>query len=434
MRQILLKELEEYSLEKLFPGMELLRITELLETESRRLKEQLGLRGEPIRVHRRNGRLWLKCSGIAGAVELPGLEIEIMPKFCREDDGWRRNLFQMISIAASSRIRLQSVQHMSDSRLNFYDHLALLFLDEMQQALRKEKIRTYRTSEDHSRFLRGRLLFGEQLRHMVESPGIVWYEQDELNCENHFNYLLKWCCGTLASRVRNQQIRRALLETEEQFPAFWRSYPIPVEEKLPPQYRYYERAMDIANRLARGSSSSHDRQGAAGFGYVTAMEVIYEKFIEKLLKSLRAPGMDIRSVPQSSALFARSRGKAGSYFTVPDNKVCIDGRPAVLVDAKYKNNFSEDSFYSRGKKPVNSDVYQLFASLVAHGCTKGILVSPCESSRPSSKQEWTIDNNGQEYTIYSLAVSLSDISTARKLEEVKTVLLEAIQEAAGRVE
>ena len=121
----------------------------------------------------------------------------------------------------------------------------------------------------------------------------------------------------------------------------------------------------------------HSKTGNTGYGYIIATEVIYEKFIERILRSLQEYHNEYLSEAQISLPFAKPMdGYMPTYHTVPDNRLMIKGEAKLLIDAKYKDNFKTGT----RKKPVNSDVYQLFSSMVAHGCERGILLSPCDAA------------------------------------------------------
>lgn len=423
MEQIIVKELIEYDVFQLFHEKVTLNFLGELEEKNNQLKQKLGLRMDAITVYKKNRKHMIKFVGIAGVCGVGKYEIEIIPKFYKEAVSWRESLFNMIRISNSDRIYSQRSNNMASAKMTFYDHVALSFIDELNKAISKEAIHNYRTIEDSSRFQRGRLLIREQLKNVVAKPGVLYYEHDVFDCNNKFNYLLNWCLDTLAVKVNNNRIRNTLKEYKNFLPQCTTKFLVPVDEKLPPQYAHYESAIEIANNLALGYSSVYRSKGDQGYGYIVNTEVIYEKFIEKLLKHIQSSSYDFRSEAQSSIIFAKNESKGvHSYYTVPDNKIYIDNGPAMLIDAKYKNNFVN----GKGKKPVNSDVYQMFSSLVAHKCNIGVLVSPCESQESMTKLYWTIKNDEKEYRICSLSVDLSDISTNAKIRELEDQILRFI--------
>lgn len=420
MKSILVKELVEYNYSDLFHSPDLVHIEDALMDKSDEIKRSLGLRMQPIELHKKAGKKKIKFTGIAGVVSFRNLEIEIMPKFLKEDDSWRESLFHMIYWSKNSRLFSQKSSHISKAHFSFYDHVALMFYDTMRLALGNDRIHTYHPVEENSRYLKGRLLFDRQIQNIITHPGILYYEYDSFDTDNEFNYLLLWCLNTLCGKVQNDQIKSRLKSLSEEMPKVTKKYNIPVESGLPPQYFCYREPIDIANTLATGYSSVHSSRRGMGIGYVVNMEVIYEKFVEKILKQLKAASYDLKSEPQSSRIFAKAVSPdTSSYYTVPDNKLYKDGVPALLIDAKYKNIYADE----RQKKPVNSDIYQLFASMITHECRKGILISPCESSTPVTEHSWVVYHSGEKYELFSLTVDMSDLSSMAKIERLKGNLL-----------
>ena len=425
MKQILMREQIEYDMRSLFGENYGDTLCDELYEKSSTIKRNLGLRTEPISIQRVAGKRRIKINSIAGILSLKDLEIEIMPKFYNDDDRWRENLFTMISWANSGRIEAQRSNNMQYASRNMYDHIGRLYAEELEFALRKEILRSYRSVEDCSRFLRGRLLLNQEVQHVLATPGIVWYEHDVYDHENEFNYLLKWCAEFLFNRCHSRLIKNKLREVGDRIPTTKGYYNIPITSKLPVQYGHYAKAVEVANNVARGSSMQHGKQGYDGYGYIVDTEVIYEKFIEKILSSLREYKKDYLSQAQVSLHFAIAEDKKmPSYYTVPDNKIQINGRTELLIDAKYKDNFKAGT----RKKPVNSDVYQLFSSLVAHGCTRGILISPCDVEEKEGARYWSINNNGKAYYVSSLCINLKDISTKKNIDDLRTRMLAYIDE------
>lgn len=419
MEQVLVKELIEYNFNDLFLNASDLLIEEI-EAKSDEIKKILGLRMQPIQIYRRANKRKVKFSGVAGVISLKKIEIEVMPKFLKESNTWRESLFNMIYWSKSGRFFPEKSSHVTNAHFSFYDHVSLMFYDAMIRALSSDRIHTYYPIEASSRYLKGRMLLSKQLQNIITHPGILYYECDSFDTENEFNYLLYWCLNSLYAKTRNAQIRVKLRSLFELMPNVCKKYQIPVETKLPPQYSVYQEAVDIANNLALGYSYMHTSKNGLGIGYVINTEVIYEKFVEKILQDLKASTYTLKAEAQSSRLFARGTSEnTSSYYTVPDNKLFKNNNPQLLVDAKYKNIYADE----RKKKPVNGDIYQLFCSLITHNCDKGILISPCENNDPITERSWEIFDNSKKYELFSITVDMSDLSTASHIERLKSRLL-----------
>lgn len=418
MKTILAKEQQVYPCRGLFGAEYTERFEISLRDHAERIKQNLGLQETPVQLgyNRESREKTVKFSGISGVLTVGDIQIEIMPKFYSSDDYWRESLLNIIYISHCGRIHPQFTSNTQKDKLRFYDHIGLLFAEELEQALTHDRIQRYQTEENSSCFLRGRLLIGTQLRHLISHPGRLYYEQSVLSEDNAFNYLLRWCTETLCSVVRSPVIKRRLLSVLAVLPVVKQSYKIPVNMHLPPQYQYYRGAVRIANDLAAGISSTHKSNGSDGYGYIIATAPIYEKFVERTLKQLTFQGFDVQVQPQVSSIFAVAQDPGmSSFYTRPDNKLFFNGKELLLVDAKYKNNFTG----SNGKKPVSSDAYQMFSSLVSHRCNRGILISPCDENVRTCTKMWRINAENKEYVIALILLNLHNVSTNSAFASLK---------------
>jgi 5-methylcytosine-specific restriction endonuclease McrBC regulatory subunit McrC len=212
--------------------------------------------------------------------------------------------------------------------------------------------------------------------------------------------------------------------------------------RAPPQFDYYDEALDIASRLASGYGHGQTSGPYAGYGYLIGMERTFEAFVESTLRVCVAniPGRRLTTKPQASKLYALAQNPdINSYFTRPDN-LLVDsttGNSFLLVDAKYKSltDAEEDGSSAR---PKNSDLYQLFASLVSHGCLHGLLLYPRLMGQSAlddgQARFWRVDSNGQTYWLAAATVNVGQADSLRSLAEldhsVTDVLATVIDKAA----
>lgn len=400
--------------------------------KNKELKRNLGMRENPIFVSYENGEYSLKFTGISGVLSLGNLEFEIIPKFINEQDQkWRSSIFNLISISRRKWIHPEHFTSLGADKLNFYDHLALAFIDALNKALMYEPIQSYSSFVNESRYLRGRLLVNDQISKVLTKPGILVTEVDVYNTENEYNFLIKWALNQLLTRTKNLSIKAKLRSLGESIPLVSKSYVIPIQSKLPPQYKHYEEVIELSNMLAKGIAKSHKHGEESGYGYVLNMESIYEGFIENLLRKIVKEEEGWQFQAQSSQMFAEAVTEGeNSFFTIPDNKILIDNEPRILIDAKYKASLKS----SKNKRPVSSDFYQIFSSLVAHGCNIGLLINPRESNEAHEEiiSLWEIDFKGEKFTIGSFSLDISDLKTLVGVNKVKQSLTEKIKELINR--
>jgi 5-methylcytosine-specific restriction endonuclease McrBC regulatory subunit McrC len=233
--------------------------------------------------------------------------------------------------------------------------------------------------------------------------------------------------------VFDSQVRRALTTTLSKLPTVAGPPNIPVHLPVrpPPQYNHYLEALEIASVLARGYGLGSEAGRFAGYGYVLNMERLFESFVEKTLVHVLSSSFSELTVrAQVSRIYARAVGHSGrSYFTRPDNVIYRNDKPVLLLDAKYKRFESQTAI---GQRPQNSDIYQLFASMVAHECDRGLLVYPqmLSHEEPAAGQIklWRISTPTKPLLVGAITVQASHLSTKASVDAFDASVAKTINE------
>ena len=346
-----------------------------------RLKRDLGLRNGPLTFDLLGDEPRLRVSGVAGTLNVSNeITVQVSPKFAQLGGGaatWEESILTMLE-----RVRRKHYVHARTRRLStrpatFLDHMALAYVDSLNEALREDPIRTYSVREEVAPFLRGQFAVERQIASLLDRPGRIHCNVDYLETNNQYNHLLHWVARRFEALTFDPQVRRLVAGIVPRLPLIVGPPQLAVQLPLlpPPQYRYFADALDIASTLARGFVHSQARGRVRGYGYLINMEQLFERFIEhSLAHMVTRLGGKFSVVPQESRRYARPLSGTRSYYTRPDN-VIYDGEiPVLLVDAKYKR--LEDADEGTPSKPNNGDVYQLYASMIAHGASAGLLVYP----------------------------------------------------------
>ncbi len=245
------------------------------------------------------------------------------------------------------------------------------------RALQQGVLQGYRTVEETATVVRGRVLHAEQLRHRFGLPLPVDVRFDDFSVDTPENRLLRAAVG-IARRLPGVSggLRHRLLRLDAQLDGVTRVAPRSVLEPWFPT-RLNARilpALRLAEEIWRSSSFEAGDDDLAVSGFVIDMAKVFEDFVCTALgRALvgRAGGSVRTQDPW--ALDA-----AGAVGMKPDLVWYADdgrspppgrraaGRPAAVVDAKYK-----------AEKPAgfpNADVYQMLAYCTRLGLPTGWLV------------------------------------------------------------
>lgn len=352
-----------------------------VELKSYRIQHDLGLRTLPLSVAERERMPSFRATNIAGLLRIRQLDLQIVPKFVSEDT--QSALWQMSILTILDRIRRKQftysrVHGINIRRVTFIDHIALAYADALEKALNEESIHLYRVREESTPYMRGRLSVARQMRVILSSPQHLQCDVDYLDTDNPLNQLLRWAGERFTTMIFDGQIRRRLVTVLSRLPATtpMRKLSVLPSISLPPQYKHYLEAFEIALLLAKGYGHDQEMGKYSGYGYLLNMEKLFESFIEKsLAHAIERFGDDnYRIMSQYTKLFAEAITPDRSFYTRPDNLLCREEKPLLVIDSKYK--ILADAEEGTWSKPRNSDIYQLYASAISNNCNRGLLVYP----------------------------------------------------------
>ncbi len=395
-------------------------------TQNKALKWSLGLREEPFVVSHAGGRSTFRARGIAGSVRVGATWIDVIPQFAaREPDGWVEALLTIMHRATAKRAFEIPFGAIAGRRLvDFVDHISMTFANHLNEAYNSGLIRTYHSSVDSGRAVRGRLLTTPSaIVAVLRRPGIVTFEETLLDERNDFNDLLLWAGNILLGLTRKARVRTVLRS------AIMPLRNITVAPKDPPrrlapvprQYGEYSVPLQIAEELLRGNVSGIKAVGVEGAALLVKTSSIYERFVERSV-SIAAAKLRLSSRYQASVEYGSPQGAYPPLCTRPDVLVNKANAPLLVIDAKYK--IVDDVMQRSG---TANDYYQVLTSMIAHKVRHGLLLFPTRSHLTDRLQSWTVLIGGERYILYSASLDIERASTKEGLAAVDNDLLEFLR-------
>jgi 5-methylcytosine-specific restriction enzyme subunit McrC len=414
-------------------GRQLAQLTTTATVAGQRIQKQLGINRNPISVDPLLRRL--RVSAIAGTLAIGDLQIEVVPKFLQSSHvDWQRTLLTILARNRSSHLSYWRVAVSETPKSSFLDHIAKAYATALIDAQRHELVHAYTVREESRPYLRGRLAINRQMRGAITRPHMVECDVDSFDPDNHYNQLLIWAGDTLLQHVIDPRIREDLQGVTDSIAGHVskRLLPSIIPQRLPQQFLHYGEAFETAKAMALGFFRGYGFGFAAGFGLVVGMDKIYERFIERSLQVALHPSRTVNDVevrPQLTRLYAvRVTPETRSYYSRPDNVVLKSGLPVLLVDAKYKTLADADE--GSTKRPGNADIYQLAAALVAHKCSRGLLIYPLVPGdlRFQNRRTlvWHVDD--PRFVLAAAVVDISKVETKQDLERLDNDLQSIIME------
>ena len=355
------------------------------------LEERLYRRLEKHEQHLlRNGQsvfTWysdsLKANQWVGVVQVPGLQVEILPKVDSlsqaensDDDQWgesRRNLLYMLAVAGDVPVRSRDISRLATRRAPLNETLSALFANSLKDELLRGCERSYIKHEQNLRVFKGRLLVSQQLLKNSAHRERFYCRFDQFSEDTLMNRIFKAACRFLldVTRLPNTQdtLRHCLLLLDE-------VQSIEVTDSLFAKIsfnRQNERFENIFHfcRLILGNRSPTVSSGKErSFSLLFDMNKVFERFIAAFLRERVMSNIpDCKLYPQARQnrlpLFQNEKNR-GELLLEPDmlfhHKQSQDN---LIIDTKWKSG-----------KVSSSDLYQLYAYTQRYCCGQSVLLYP----------------------------------------------------------
>jgi 5-methylcytosine-specific restriction enzyme subunit McrC len=319
-----------------------------------------------------------------GAVWMPGVEIEILPKVQIS-----RLLF-LISYAVDPDAWQSTVQSFAGAD-SVVEAVVPAFTKMVAAATKRGLLHGYRTEEDSLQTVRGQIRFDDQLRRRFGLIPPVDVRFDDFTPDIIENRLLKAALHNLAHmRLRSHFVARALHEVWAAFESVASVEFDPKRLPSPPfnrLNRHYEPAVTLARLILQSVSFDLGRGGTPGTSFLLDMNRVFEAFLYRaLLESLGVPATVFRQGQAGLSL-----DEANRVALEPDLSWWHGGKCVFVGDAKYK------SLDDAGFK--HADLYQLLAYVTGADLGFGLLIYAAGEADPV---EYKVRFSGVELTVASL--------------------------------
>lgn len=377
--------------------------------QGERLRERLRCGANPVTIR----GSWARVDGIAGAMLVGHTQLEIIPKFLRTADStWVSGMQSYLNYAGRARSLLVPSATERSSSQQFVDATALQFCEMLEVAREAGLPLAYKSQLVSGHSPRGSLRVTPSLRHLARlNPTLEW-DEVVLHEDTPTARVIRRCLQLLSRACRDPRVRVRV----ERNLASWPSVPAVMPDRVPSPPRSAAHfgpvaalAFEICSGLARASG-----QREAGYAYVVNMVRTFERAVERALATV-GPQLDepLRAVAQDSIRYATGEaGGARDYYTRADAVLYANEAPILVVDAKYKA--LEESETTSTTRPSNADVYQLFATAVAHRCELGLLLYPSTTSWGAGEQglrRWNVSlDNHKAVTLAAASIDVVGLS------------------------
>lgn len=354
------------------------------------------------------GRWQLLPCGRVGAVRIGELQVQVTPK---DRIGLSRLLF-LLGYASDPGFLPEDVDAVDEPDL--WPALAESLARQAEHALVAGVLQGYVTREDALQTVRGRIRIGDQISRRSGMLVPLEVSYDDYTVDIVENQILRSAMRRMLAVPRiNTDVRARLAHLDGRMSGV---YPLLAGTRLPKWYPTrlnlrYQGALRISEIVLRHLSAEPGPGGVPMAAFVVSMWQVYEDFVTTALTEALAhhPG---RTRDQYRGWLDAATPDAPQAIPIrPDLVYLVDGRPVVVVDAKYK------AASPYGRYP-NADQYQMLAYCTALRVRRAFLVY-AQGDRSAVRRIRNTDISVVEYPL--------DLSAAPK------ILLEHIKRLADEI-
>jgi 5-methylcytosine-specific restriction enzyme subunit McrC len=342
-----------------------------------------------------------------GVVQVPGVQIEILPKIDALSDVGalrdpeqacykaRRNLLYMLSMSGDVPVRNRDIARLALRQAPLSETLAAIFADRLQRELLLGPERAYQEHEANLRCFKGKLSIARQALHNAAHRERFYCKYDEFSDDTLMNRIFRASCRVLLEATRTPAtqdvLRHCLLlldgvaDVEVQPADFARI-------SINHQSERFEDVLRFCQLLLSGRTPTIEAGGTRTFSLLFDMNKVFERFVAAFMRRYVAPRLpSVQVFPQAvhHKRHLMESGGAGVLRLEPDLLVESPGS-RLIIDTKWKLLASG----KRGRGGVgDADLYQLYAYTRRYGCKRSVLLYPFVSGL-EPREFGVLDANG----------------------------------------
>lgn len=322
--------------------------------------------------------------------------------------------------------------------------LAFVFAAQIERAYRKGLYRRYRTYECNDSKVKGKIDITRHIRLNPINNGKIAYSYREYTADNDVNKMIFTAYTYLQKRHPNimknlEKKRKTVGECITQFRNIMQPASRQEAQKLVQRERrkithsiYHDweevrktaililRHMGIFVRDAQAEKTIH--------GVLINMNWVWEQYLQSILEDeIKGKGYTFQPQDEKNIFI---RNKNPLHTLKPDLCIYKDEKSALILDAKYKNAWSDAVQNKNGNfdERVREDYFQILAYMYGFRCNKAGIFCPCSASNSSHSEheyyEYTItkDREKEKFYLLPLYIPHSQESKNNSFKSFKEVM------------
>ena len=353
-----LREHETFAIDETFSCKDRKSVTHAQADALGRLLQRLRTGGMKGGLFTHANRTTLKSRQFVGVVQLGLDAIEIIPKIDGIDDqAVRINLFLMLARTRRLAIHEADLARLAEQNLDILEIFIRLFCDKLFAEVHRGLVSRHERHAHNLPALRGKLLTGLQATLNAFQPERFQCEFDEFTVDTPLNSVLKAAVRRLRRVTRHGDNARRLAELDFTLEGVSDVAATALEWHrlhFDRANRRYEPLVTMARMILQNRTQDVTAGGLEGFSLLFDMNELFEEYIGEVARATLAPKWQVALQGPAAYLLEDENG-IGAFQTQPDITGLRDGRPAWIIDTKWKLLDAAE----RKQGVAQADVYQM---------------------------------------------------------------------------
>ena len=362
-----------------------------------------------LRISSHKGVKVIKPQNYVGVINIDNkVQIEILPKIDISDENKLRNLFlKMLSCLKEFKGKSFKNAQLNDSKLPIYEVFIQMYLNEVQELLKKGLKSDYLTIEGNLTFFKGKFLINQHLKHNIIRKDRFYMAYDEFHINRPENRLIKTALlklNKISSNGKNQLLAKRLLA---EFEMVNQSTNIDKDFSLVKKDRNaqaYQSLMTWSQVFLKNKSFSTFKGTENVNALLFPMEKIFEAYVAKQLK-IKFPEWNVETQKDDKYLFDNPK-----TFGLNPDIYMSKGGSAIVLDTKWKKLIENSKKYGISE----SDMHQMYAYAYKYDVENIVLIYPkhreisFNKDDKDDKNDYTtyVQKQNNEYNLKSIVITV----------------------------
>lgn len=287
--------------------------------------------------------------------------------------------FKMLSSLKEFKGKSFKNAQLNDSKLPIYEVFIQMYLNEVQELLKKGLKSDYITLEDNLPFFKGKLLVNQHIKQNIVRKDRFYMAYDEFHINRPENRLIKTTLlklNKISSNGKNQLLAKRLLaefEMVNQSTNIDKDFSLVKKDR---NIQFYQNLIDWSEVFLKNKSFSTFKGIQSVNALLFPMEKIFEAYIAKQLKN-KCSEWKVETQKRSKYLFDIPK----KFGLKPDiimskqgkDRTKLDNNKSIVLDTKWKKLISD---LSENYGISQSDMYQMYAYAYKYDVENVILIYP----------------------------------------------------------